>query len=58
MYYWLSNKLNGRWAMILGGSDDRDIFYGTISNDARNGQPLAKYLPQFVSPPAADLCRS
>jgi len=36
--------------MILDGADDRDIFYGTISDDAHNGQPLAKYLPQIVSP--------
>ena len=32
------NGPNGEWAMILDSADDRDIFYGTISE-----HPLAKY---------------
>ncbi|KAK3938526.1 P-loop containing nucleoside triphosphate hydrolase protein [Diplogelasinospora grovesii] len=44
VYGWLSNEGNGRWMIILDSADDRDVFYG-VSSD-REGQPLAKYLPQ------------
>ncbi|KAK3687150.1 P-loop containing nucleoside triphosphate hydrolase protein [Podospora appendiculata] len=46
VYHWLSNERNGRWIMILDSADDRDVFYGPTSGDARNGRPFVTYLPQ------------
>jgi tetratricopeptide (TPR) repeat protein len=46
VYGWLSNERNGRWVMVLDSADDRDVFYGPTSGDARNERPVATYLPQ------------
>ncbi|KAK4237112.1 kinesin light chain [Achaetomium macrosporum] len=46
VYGWLSNERNGRWIMILDSTDDRDVFCGPTSDDARNRRPFATYLPQ------------
>jgi hypothetical protein len=46
VYGWLSNERNSRWIMILDSADDREVFDGPTSGDARNGRSFATYLPQ------------
>ncbi|KAL2752591.1 hypothetical protein ACRALDRAFT_2044371 [Sodiomyces alcalophilus JCM 7366] len=41
---WLSNQLNGKWAMILDSADDDKVFYGVREVDDKR-RILATYLP-------------
>ncbi|KAG9242022.1 hypothetical protein BJ878DRAFT_389918, partial [Calycina marina] len=52
VYRWLSNVGNGRWLMILGNSDDIDIFQTIQESSTKVNGPnlrLSSYIPQSVT---------